>query len=315
VTRHLETVKPRNVEIKGELGESILKLIVAFLFIAVGTINLAAQEEAPIGEWIVLGNSFALHNITSFWWGNWGMAASRRDSDFCHVLNERISKWQNKEPVLSCYNIADWERDHGSEEQIHKVAALLSGREALIVIRVGECVNDTKNYEEDFETLIDSLRLRNPQAKIFVTGNFWPNYQKEIRQEGACNAKSCVWCPLRQLCQDENLSDEDSLVYGDDLKWHKISDGGFTASGVANHPNDRGHRLIAESLFDSVKVVWRNFTGIRDFRMDEQLPVVTEYFDLSGRRVNKPTERGIYIIRTTNIRGQRRSRKIFFDGQ
>jgi len=277
--------------------------------------NAAGEETIPIREWIVFGNSFAIHDITSYWWGNWGMAASRRDSDFCHVLNQRIANFQNHEPVFSCHNIADWERDHNSKYEIQKITRMLSGREDLIVLRVGECVNTTSTYEEDFENLIDSLSLKSVNAKIIVTGNFWPNYQKEICQEEACNAKGCIWCPLLQLCKDENLSNKDSLVYGDDNKWHKISEGGFIASGVSNHPNDRGHRLIAESIFDSVKISWPTFLGIKNIGLDDERPVITEYFDLDGRLVKKPAERGIYIMRTKDASGRRKSRKILFATQ
>lgn len=300
-----------NKEVKHKF---ILRLIGFILFANGFCVNAVGQETIPIKEWIVLGNSFALHDITSYWWGNWGMAASRRDSDFCHVLNQQIAKWQNQEPIFSVHNIADWEREHNSKYEIQKITHLLSGNEDLIVIRVGECVNNTSNYEEDFEILIDSLRRKSTKAKIIITGNFWPNYQREIGQKSACIAKDCIWCPLVQLCKSENMSNEDSLVYGDDQKWHKISEGGCTASGVANHANDRGHRLMAECIFDSVKAAWRRSVGIIPVSMSDENPVVTEYFDLDGRRIKKPTENGIYIIRTTDALGRRKNRKIFFEG-
>jgi hypothetical protein len=71
---------------------------------------------------------------------------------------------------------------------------------------------------------------------------------------------------------------------------------------------------MAECIFDSVKAAWRRSVGIIPVSMSDENPVVTEYFDLDGRRIKKPTENGIYIIRTTDALGRRKNRKIFFEG-
>lgn len=37
---------------------------------------------------LVLGNSITLHGECSYWWGEWGMAASSRDKDFVHLVEK-----------------------------------------------------------------------------------------------------------------------------------------------------------------------------------------------------------------------------------
>ena len=288
-------------------GLSLLILIVCFPISRV-----IGQDETHIKKFVVLGNSLSLHQITNFWWGAWGMAATQRDSDFCHVLGNLITTWQNENCSFSVYNISDWERGHNSDRELKKVLNLLDGDEDLVVVRVGECVNSFDTYQTDMERLIDSVRLRSKNAQVVVSGNFWPHYLRECGQQDACLSRHCIWCPLKQLWAKENIGTVDDEVYGDDSIWHKISDGGGIAQGVANHPNNRGHKLIAQNLFDSIIIHFKNTTAIQMVCNEPQKEKAVEYFDLQGRRVERPEQRGVYIRCVIYENGSRKSRKIVY---
>lgn len=190
-------------------------------------INNPAQSHAErIRKVAIMGNSFSIHPITDYWWGEWGMAATHRDSDYCHVLQKLITNWQGEEPELAIHNIADFERGHGKDEVRQQTAEKLTGAEDLIILRIGECVSNYVHYTEDLEALIDRIKFRSPGAKIVMSGCFWPSHKRDSSQLAASTSKNCIWCPLRQLCSSETLATLDDRVFGDDYLWHFIKEGG-----------------------------------------------------------------------------------------
>ncbi len=284
-------------------------LVLAWGILVSGNIT-ARQSSDRIKEITVLGNSFSIHPITDFWWGEWGMAATHRDSDYCHVLLQLITEWQDGDmPEMKIHNVADFERGHGSQKVREKTVAQLSGTEDLIILRLGECVNNYADYTEDLETFIDMLKAYSPSARLVMSGNFWPNSQRDASQLAAALSKNCIWCPLRPVFSTETMATVNDKVYGDDGEWHVIKDGGFMAKGVANHANNLGHRLIAEALFDSIRSAWQ-LTAIAGMKPESSVVINTEYYDLGGRRINGKPRTGIYIVRRVYSDGHHVSKKV-----
>ncbi len=284
-------------------------LVLAWGILVCGNITAHSSSE-KIKEIAVLGNSFSIHPITDFWWGEWGMAATHRDSDYCHVLLRLITEWQEGDmPEMKVHNIADFERGHGDQRVREKTVGKLSGTEDLIVLRIGECVNSYTDYTEDLEALIDMIKAYNPSARLVMSGNFWPNSQRDDSQLAAALSRGCIWCPLRPLFSKETIATVNDKVNGDDGEWHIIKDGGFMAQGVANHANNLGHRLIAGALFDSIRSAWQ-LTAIAEIKPESSVIINTEFYDLGGRRINGKPRAGTYIVRRIYSDGRRVSKKV-----
>lgn len=275
----------------------------------------AGHSYGKIKEMAVMGNSFTIHPVTDYWWGEWGMAAACRDSDYCHILQQLITQWQDGDkPEMTIHNVADFERGHGSPSVRDKTVGKLSGTEDLIVLRLGECVSNFTDYTEDLEALIDQIKAHSPNAAIVMSGSFWPSSQRDDSQSASALSRSCIWCPLRSLCSKETMATINDKVYGDDNEWHFIKDGGLMAQGVANHANNLGHRLIAENLFDSIRSSWR-LSAIAETRPAPPAVIAVEYYDLGGRRINGKPLSGVYIVRKTYSDGHRESKKVVVTNQ
>ena len=61
---------------------------------------------------LCIGNSITIHSPFEevHWYSNHGMAASKPDNDYCHILEEKIKK-HNAKSTVSPINIATWEKD------------------------------------------------------------------------------------------------------------------------------------------------------------------------------------------------------------
>ncbi len=219
--------------------------------IVVSNTGVLSTVSLTVNKWLALGNSITRHPITSFWWGDWGMAATVREKDWVHRLNVKIKGTRTTTPIFSAQNIADWEINHGTYN-LNLMDSYFAGDEDLVVIRLGENVGVFTNYETNFNDLIAYVKSKAPLARIVVTGNFWTNSTKEIAQKNASDANACIWVQLNQLDSATYKSTLDTSVYGDDLAWHLVSDGGATAAGVANHPGDVGMEAIADAIFSVI---------------------------------------------------------------
>lgn len=202
-------------------------------------------------KWVALGNSITIHPITSYWWGEWGMAASTRAKDWVHQLNTKIQGLNPIAPTFSAHNIGAWEQAHTTFDK-NAFNSYFAGDEDLVVIRLGENVSDLTNYEMSFNNLITYVKSKAPLAKIIVTGNFWVNTNKDLAQKNASDSSGCTWVQLDYLDAPAYKATLGTMVYGDDNQWHTISDGGATAGGVAIHPGDVGMEAIADSIFSVI---------------------------------------------------------------
>ena len=70
------------------------------------------ENKSEIKTVLILGNSIVLHSPRAEigWYGDWGMAASVRDSDFVHLLIRDIHK-KDSTVMVKFMNIADFERN------------------------------------------------------------------------------------------------------------------------------------------------------------------------------------------------------------
>lgn len=208
-----------------------------------------------IKKWIAFGNSITKHPITPFWWGEWGMAADKKEKDYVHVLNALLQERYKDSIAFEAVNIADWENDFNNFDK-NTLSQYLKGDEDLIIIRLGENVPNNDSiyvaYEQELRELLQFIKSKSPQATYVLTGNFWENLGKDKVQKKIADENYCIWVPLSHLNKRQNKTTEDAQVFGNDGQWHTIAEGGKLAEGVANHPGNKGMYKIARSIYQAI---------------------------------------------------------------
>lgn len=215
------------------------------IFSKKANIDTYATFEHTYSKVMFIGNSITQHPICSYWWGLWGMAASRRENDFVHRMMARL---QENVPSATYVigNIGRWELQFDDYEW-RITQEDLRGTD-LVVIRLGENVEDP--YEPQFGAalgrLIDAIRLFiNP--RIVITGQFWTNSVLEAQCINAAAQKGATYVQINQYDTAEYKERVGNPVYGDDGIQHYID---FAA--VADHPSDLGMEKIAEAILNAV---------------------------------------------------------------
>ncbi|MCL1640984.1 SGNH/GDSL hydrolase family protein [Elizabethkingia anophelis] len=198
-----------------------------------------------------LGNSICRHQITSFWWGDWGMAATTRDKDYVHQFLSKY-KSKNSSATTQALNIATWETGHTTYNKSQLDSTLLGSD--LVVIRIGENVTWSTSFKSEFRLLVEYIISKVPNATLLIGGTFWYSQEKDSDMKAVADEKGITFVSMQGLDIPENKQTLSGQVFGDDNQWHTIADGGSIAEGVANHPNDRGMQLIAERLYNSLNV-------------------------------------------------------------
>jgi len=199
-----------------------------------------------INKLLILGNSVALHSPAPQigWTGNWGMAASSRDTDFAHVLHSQLRKASQGEPQLLVLNLADFERKQTDFDFELGLKESLEFEADIVIVAVGanapalETEEARKRYRAAFEQLLNRLQQKKPTALI-VRGEFWPDPEKETIMREVCENAGGTYVPLPNLNNDPaNLGSADQK---------------FEHAGVAGHPGDQGMRLIADELWKAIE--------------------------------------------------------------
>lgn len=218
-----------------------IKLIV-FILGSFGGFYSNAGEINPKGnkKILILGNSIVNHapKPDIGWLGDWGMAASCRDSDFVHILIRDI-KTINSQTEVKLKNIAQFENTYVSYN-LKKLKSCRQFKPDVIIVKISENVNDSTAYKNDFSAyykqLLHYIDPHEHAYKIIVDG-FWPrpNVNKIVRQVAIDGNHDFV--SITSLFNDST----------------NTAKGLFEHKGVALHPSDQGMRKIAELIWQILK--------------------------------------------------------------
>ncbi|MBQ8578878.1 MAG: hypothetical protein IJ449_13085 [Clostridia bacterium] len=193
---------------------------------------------------LILGNSITHHAPAPGigWHGDWGMAASTRETDFVHRLAARLGE-AGKHVVLRERNVADFERDPALIDSTAGTGDAgadyfredLAFRPDIAVLRISENVpgEKTEAFTAAYEKLLGRFAAQG--AAVFAVGPFWQNDRMEALLSAAAERTGAVWVSLSHL--------------------HKTAYqavGQFEHAGVAAHPSDEGMQAIADAIFSAV---------------------------------------------------------------
>lgn len=194
---------------------------------------------------LCIGNSLAYHKPTAQWKSSWGMAASCRDSDYCHRLEQMLKKHNKKSTVTSIY-FAQWEQDPNCN-----IDSLLGGcfiNKDIIIIQLGENVKNARHYNIDLKNLVEKCQLHSD--KIILTGCFWrrPDVERQIirvARENRLRYVPLLWIGINY--QEEVFPSNKDFFISDSGERYTIN-----YKTILRHPNDFGMKMIAESIFHSL---------------------------------------------------------------
>ena len=185
---------------------------------------------------LCIGNSITLHtpNAEIGWYGNWGMAASRQDRDYSHMLAKKL-EMSGKTVELLPVNLVSLER----EPETFSAALLdewLDFAPDVVVIRLGENVPNREKYNaylRGYEDMLDCFLLRGIRY-LFAVGNFWARDDLDELTAALAKKKNIFYVSLKEI-QGE----------------HNEAIGEFEHTDVAAHPSDKGMAAIADKIFAS----------------------------------------------------------------
>ena len=209
------------------------------------------SEETPHAEApdiLCIGNSITEHPINDYWFGEWGMAASSKDQSYPYQLELIAETSLQKRIEVECINFAAWDiQSYDRYETFSLIAPFLVPGIDLICLQLGENVTESSTYYKDYLELLSFIREKCPDSKLVLIGDFWDMGLDEFEMQAAAsmNIDYISLTDLRESEEDFTVSLGD-VVYDADGNEHVVSH-----EGVARHPNDKAHRIIAERIFDA----------------------------------------------------------------
>lgn len=213
-----------------------LALIVT-LFISCKKADIASNARPVFSKVLILGNSitYAPTDPNLGWNCACGMAASKPDSDYVHLLTRNF-KAINEKNTVTAKNIAAFERGYLTYDFDAELKALRDAKPDLVIIRIGENVQqdnfDAAAFEKRYTDLIAYLKTDNDKLTILAVGSFWGNDAVD-----GIMKKHSDFITLKPLGLDMS-----------NYAW-----GLFPDHGVQSHPGDKGMRNIGNTIWVKIQ--------------------------------------------------------------
>ena len=189
-----------------------------------------------------LGNSITLHGIKHDigWHNRWGMAASAKEKDYVHIIENEILK-ENPDAAFCICQAAAWEMKFKNGKELHSLfEPARDFRADIIVARLIEnCPFDNfdkETFKNEYFGLIRYLSGEN--TRVILTTGFW----KHIGDKA-----------IEEMAREENIPLVKLGDLGEDDSMKAI--GLFEHSGVANHPGDKGMQAISDRILAVLKTM------------------------------------------------------------
>ncbi|MBQ4533191.1 MAG: SGNH/GDSL hydrolase family protein [Alistipes sp.] len=199
---------------------------------------------------VCLGNSITHHGYLPDveWYSDWGMAASKPENDYCHVLERELQTF-NKHTRVHPQNIYPFERNPYCD--IDSLIGKTCAEADIIILRICENVSDIDAFKKNFPRLVEYCLGITPH--VIVSGAFWPHEKKERILVSAAERHALEFVPLSWITyQSDVYPKKGDILYDIDGKQYPI-----TKEFIITHPNDKGMRSIATALLRAIKQLAR----------------------------------------------------------
>ena len=200
---------------------------------------------------VFIGNSITRHDYADYWWSDdRGMASRSIDTDYVHVVANRMADKQNLPINEYAYNYATWEVQASDRaETFPMIKPYLNSNLDTVVIQLGENVSNLTTFQDDYEELVKYVMDNARNARIVLVGDFWTNDEQEEMKEKVANKLQIPYVDLSAIQNNSTYqAGLGTMVEGSDGVQHKIEH-----AGVAVHPGDKGMQFIAEKIIDCIQ--------------------------------------------------------------
>ncbi|SDB11961.1 GDSL-like Lipase/Acylhydrolase family protein [Pseudobutyrivibrio sp. YE44] len=194
---------------------------------------------------LAIGNSITLHPVCGYWWGSWGMAASSMDKDYVHQVQVGLAqKYQNTS--LDIISVQSWETSSARNRQLSKFDSKLANQYDLVIIQLGENVNNMTTFKKDFNKLVSYVKTAQPNARVVVVGDYWYRSGRDAAKKDVAAKQGCGYADISAIRgKAAYRAASGSKVLGDDGKYHTVKN-----QAVLKHPNDAGMKYIADRILE-----------------------------------------------------------------
>ena len=198
---------------------------------------------------LAIGNSITLHPVCGYWWGSWGMAASSKDKDYIHQVQAGLS--EKYETVnLDIISVQSWETSSNRSRQLSKFDEKLANKYDLVVIQLGENVNNMTTFKKDFNKLVSYVKAAQPEAQIVIVGDYWYRSGRDSAKSQVAANQGCNYVDISSIRGKKAYrASSGTKVLGDDGKQHTIRN-----QAVLKHPNDLGMKYIADKILEAISL-------------------------------------------------------------
>ena len=238
-----------------------MKRLLKYIVVAVAVLGVVSPtlEAKPKAEKlnlkrplkvVCLGNSITHHGYLPDveWYSDWGMAASKPENDYCHVLERELQTF-NKRTRVHPQNIYPFERNPYCD--IDSLIGKTCAEADIIVLRICENVNDIDAFKKNFPRLVEYCLGITPH--VIVSGAFWPHEEKEDILVKVAEQYELEFVPLSWIVHQKDVYPKiGDILYDIDGKQYPI-----TKEFIITHPNDKGMRSIATALLRAIEQLAR----------------------------------------------------------
>ena len=191
-----------------------------------------------------IGNSITKHGYLPSvgWYGDWGMAASKEENDYCHVLQGKLKNFNSSSSVTPV-PIQDFELNPA--RSLDYLDSQISGAD-IIVIRIGENVQDASAFEKNLPRLVE--KCKNVTSKVLIVGSFWKNDAVENVLRNSAKTNNLTYVSLSSIrSRTDVCPQKGDMLYDREGNAYKID-----TDFILTHPNDKGMSLIATAIFNGI---------------------------------------------------------------
>lgn len=205
--------------------------------VAPANIVIKLIDNPQFNNVLIIGNSitYTAANPSGGWTCSCGMAAILPDSDYVHHLTKMFQTVNPKCTVTIGSSYA-WELTYDNNFDIPGTYASLKAiKPDLVIFRLGEDVIqsplDTTDFGNHYRSLIAYFTQQG--STILAVGSVWPRpVTDQVMKNNSPN-----FITLGNLGTDNSI----------------YAFGLFADPGIQQHPNDKGHRLIADTIWKEVQ--------------------------------------------------------------
>lgn len=199
-------------------------------------------------NYLAIGNSITRHGKADYWWNEIGMAATRPENDYVHLIASHLEE-NNEDVCFYAVNFYKWENQAYDRAETYEVIdPYLSDRLDLVTIQLSENVGDMTTYKTDYVALIKYVQEMAPEAQVLVIDDFWDSGDKSLQKQEACEETGVTFVSLSDIKGlPEYKCGMGTTVYDDEGKPHIVEH-----EGVAGHPGDKGMKAIADKVINCI---------------------------------------------------------------